>query len=130
MPEAFDRRLHPRTGVAGRHCVAANTEGAVKKVQFRSWPCWVERRTYGHTNRIALMLVDAEDGEPVAVATVHMPDLALAADEVVIKDYSENEGMLECLVAADVISPPLRDVESGYVTLHICRCLLPALEVK
>lgn len=102
----------------------------MKKVQFCSWPCWVERRTYGHSDRIALMLVDAEDGEPVAVATVHTPDLALAADEVVIKDYSENEGMLECLVAADVISRPLRDVESGYVTLHICRCLLPALEVK
>lgn len=96
------------------------------QVIFRGWRCRVERRNYGHTGRIALALYDARDGEPVAIATIHMPDLALALDEVVIKDYSENEGMLDTLTAADIVSQPLREVQSGYVTLYVCRCLLSA----
>jgi hypothetical protein len=95
-----------------------------RRVAFRGWACRIVRASYGNTGRIALPLYDVEDGSPVAVATLHMPELALAADEVVIKDYSENEGMLDTLVAAGIVSPPLREVSSGYVTLYVCRCLL------
>jgi len=84
----------------------------------------VERAHYGGTGRIALPLYALEDGSPVAVATLHMPALALAADEVIIKDYRENEGLLDTLVAAGLVSAPLRVVPSGYITLYICRCLL------
>ena len=94
------------------------------QVQFRGWTCRVERASYGHTDRIALTLSDVEDGEPVAVATINLPELALAADEVVIKDYSENEGMLATLVAAGVISAPLRAIPLQYVTVYVCRCLI------
>jgi hypothetical protein len=97
-----------------------------RRVTFRGWACRVERARYGGTNRIALPLYDLEDGSPVAVATLHMPELALAADEVAIKDYSENAGMLDTLVAAGLVSAPLREVQSGYVTLYVCRCLLEA----
>jgi hypothetical protein len=96
-----------------------------RQVVFRGWACRIERGTYGATQRIALQLTDRTNGEPVAVATVHMPDLSLAPDEVVIKDYSENEGMLDALVAAGVISPPLRTIPLQYVTLYVCRCLIP-----
>jgi hypothetical protein len=84
----------------------------------------VERASHGGTDRIALPLYAVEDGSPVAVATVNLPELVLAADEVLIKDYSENEGLLELLVTSGVVSPPLREVQSGYVTLHVCRCLI------
>lgn len=94
------------------------------QVQFRGWRCRVERASYGHTDRIALTLSDVEDGEPVAVATINLPELALAADEVVIKDYSENEGMLATLVTAGVISAPLRAIPLQYVTVYVCRCLI------
>jgi len=93
-------------------------------VEFRGWACRIERAFYGSTGRIALPLYDIADGSPVAVATLHMPELMLAADEVVIKDYSENEGLLDTLVAAGVVSTPLREVPSGFVTLYVCRCLL------
>jgi hypothetical protein len=94
------------------------------RVTFRGWACRIERASYGGTDRIALPLYDVADGEPVAVATVNMPELSLATDEVVIKDYSENEGMLATLVAAGVVSPPLREVQGRYVTLYVCRCLI------
>lgn len=93
-------------------------------MEFRGWACRVERASYGNTERIALPLSNVEDGLTVAVATVHTPESSLAADEVVIKDYSENEGMLGLLVAEGIVSPPLREVPSGYVTLYLCRCLL------
>jgi hypothetical protein len=99
-------------------------EMAPCRVTFRGWACRVERASYGGSERIALPLYAVADGEPVAIATVNLPELALAADEVVIKDYSENEGMLATLLAAGVVSPPLREVQSGYVTLFVCRCLL------
>jgi hypothetical protein len=104
-----------------------------RRVEFRGWACRVEQARYGGTDRIALQLTAVEDRSPVAgtegtarsaIATLHMPELFLAADEVVIKDYSENTGMLDLLVAAGVVSPPLRTVQSGFVTLFVCRCLL------
>jgi hypothetical protein len=97
---------------------------APRRVEFHGWACRVERASYGGTDRIALPLYAVEDGSPVAVATVNLPELALGADQVVIKDYSENEGMLELLVASGVVSPPLREVQSGYVTLYVCQCLI------
>jgi hypothetical protein len=99
---------------------------ATQQVAFRGWACRVVRASYGNTGRIALPLYDVHDGSPVAVATVHLPELTLTADEVVIKDYSENAGMLDTLVAAGIVTPPLREVQSGYVTLFVCRCLLAA----
>jgi hypothetical protein len=45
-----------------------------RQVVFRGWRCRIDRGTYGATQRIALQLTDCADGEPVAVATVHMPD--------------------------------------------------------
>ena len=53
-----------------------------------------------------------------------MPELSLAVDEMVIKEDRENEGLLSRLVAAGVVRPPLRDMQSGCVTRYVCRCLL------
>jgi len=39
---------------------------------------------------------------PVATATVNMPDIALEADEVLIKDYSENQGMAQAFEDAGI----------------------------
>jgi hypothetical protein len=97
---------------------------APHRVEFQGWACRVERASYGGTDRIALPLYAVEDGSPVVVATVNLRELALATDEVLIKDYSENAGMLALLVEAGVVGPPLRKVQSGYVTLYVCQCLI------
>jgi len=97
---------------------------ATGRVEFKGWQCQVERATYRKTDRIALFLSNVDSGEPVAVATVNMREIDLATDEVLIKDYTENEGMLALLVEAGVVSAPLREVQLRYVTLYICRCLI------
>ena len=63
---------------------------------------------------------DEENGwEPWATATVQIG--GLNENEVAIKNYSENEGILEALVDLGVIDPPHRRVASGFVMIDICR---------
>lgn len=63
--------------------------------------------------RKAIRIVDVEDGAAVMTATVNVPNEYLLPDEVVIKNYSENEGCLSFLVANGVVSPALRWVDHG-----------------
>jgi hypothetical protein len=94
----------------------------VKTIKFLGFNCRLERGEYNN-GRLALELVDIKSDEPVAVATVNMPMEALSKDEVVIKNYSENEGILDALIKAKVISQPIRIVQSGYVSSPICKLL-------
>jgi hypothetical protein len=58
-----------------------------------------------------------------------MPDVKLAPDEVIIKNYSENEGMYEAMLEAGYISPALRTVESGFIEVPVVKLLIqPTLE--
>ena len=88
----------------------------------------VFKSNYLDNDRVAIELM-LEDGEPWAVATVNMPEIPLAEDEVIIKTYSENEGVLECLLAANVVSKPLRYVPAGYTQVPIVK-LHPETEWK
>lgn len=94
----------------------------MKKVKFKNWSCNIERAYYGN-GRTALELVD-EDGDPITVATVNIPEVPQSRDEVFIKDWSENEGMVEALVAAEVISEPIGEVPTGFVTAKVCKLLI------
>jgi hypothetical protein len=88
-------------------------------VDFRGYKCVVVLRRYSN-GRHALRLRDANTGELVATASVNIPDTPMAANEVAIKDWSENEGMLDALVRAGIVSLPVRTVPTGYVSAHVC----------
>jgi hypothetical protein len=47
-------------------------------------------------------------------ATVNVPGVALGPKEAVIKNYSENQGILPELIKAGVTSQPKRIVAVGY----------------
>lgn len=73
-----------------------------------------------YTNdRIAIQLDDAEDGMPYTTATVNMPNVLLEDNEVLIKDYSENEGMLEFLIKNNIVTPTMQGVHAGHVWLPV-----------
>jgi len=55
------------------------------------------------------------------MATVNIPAVVLEKDEVIIKNYSENEGVLEFLIENGIVSQPLRWVASGWVTCPIVK---------
>lgn len=67
-----------------------------------------------------------EGWELWTTATVNIN--GLHGDEVAIKNYSENEGLLDVLLSLGVIEPPHRRVASGFVTIDICNMVRPKLE--
>ena len=69
--------------------------------------------------RKAIRILDAEDGIPVMTATVNLPDETIGADEVIIKNYSENEGCLPFLITNGVVSPVERWVGHGMAVVKL-----------
>ena len=61
------------------------------------------------------------DEGPMFTATVKVPDHTPEPRHVMIKDWSENEGVLAALVKAGVIEPPTREIPINFVTAHECR---------
>lgn len=74
--------------------------------------------------RTAICLTDAVTGEPVMTATVNLPDEPLVEGEVIIKDWSENEGIMTSLMNAGVISDPIGTTYTGYVEASIHELLV------
>ena len=94
-----------------------------KIVKFRQWDCYIVIGYYAN-GRIAIRLLDAQDNEPVAVISVNLPDKAMNDNEVFIKNYSENEGILECMIHYGIVSEPIRFVQSGFVIIPLCMFLV------
>jgi len=79
-----------------------------KQVKFSNYLCNVVFAEY-QNGGTAIRLIDAVDGMPVATASVWIGGPSrLDADEIAIKDYSENEGMLQALIDGGIINPPHR----------------------
>lgn len=96
------------------------------KVKFKDWLCRVEFNTYSN-NRLAILLIDADNGEDIATATVNMPEHDLSPNEVIIKDYSENDGMLTALVEIGLVKPTGMQIQTGFVYCPICKINLDML---
>lgn len=92
----------------------------MKEVNFKGWQCEVLLKEYYNKNK-AIVLIDKYDKQLIATATVNIPEIQLEPDEVIIKDYSENEGMLKVLVDAGIVQPTGKKVTSGYVEMEICK---------
>jgi hypothetical protein len=77
----------------------------------------------GHyaSGRKAIKLIDVEDGLPYAVATADVSDLVIKNyDEVLVKNYSENQGMFDFLTSNNIVTFTGKTVVSGFVELYIC----------
>lgn len=87
----------------------------------RTYNVRIEKSHYNN-GMASLRLVEdggEEDGFPFATCTVALPG-ELENGEVAIKNYSENEGMLQFLIKNEVINYPHRHVQSGYVNIPVC----------
>ena len=99
----------------------------VKRVLFKSpyqtYDCQLVFDKYRNGQTAIELRDDSYPFEgPVAVATVSL-DESWNKDEVFIKNYSENEGMLNSLINAGIISNPVRYISSGYVMIPVCKLL-------
>jgi hypothetical protein len=59
----------------------------------------------------------------VVTASVNVAQ-TLPAGHVAVKNYSENRGVLEALVAAGVVTDTGRRIPVGYAHAHLCRLLI------
>lgn len=90
---------------------------------FHKWTPAVHTYSNG---RKAVEYTTEEDGYPesACIATINLPDEDIEADEVIIKDYSENEGIYEMMLKAGHIGPEIRTVYSGFISAPVCKLLL------
>lgn len=99
----------------------------IEKISFKSWKCFLNLGYYGAGGRLAIKLLSDEEnadkgvyyGEPIAVATVNIPEIELNENEIIIKNHSENEGMLETLKQFGLITDTKRQISTGFVTVHV-----------
>lgn len=94
----------------------------INKIKFLGYSCTVQFGEYPN-GRTAIELVVKKTGEPMTVASVNLPFHHLESDEIAIKNYSENEGVLEALVAAKIISEPVRFISTGFIQAPICKLI-------
>ena len=95
----------------------------LKTIKFDDQELEIEFLKY-HNDQIAIQLYD--NGEPYLTATVPInvpgtPNYNLDDRDVVIKNYSENEGILEALIANNIIEEPHAKLPCNFVTLYVAK---------
>ena len=66
-----------------------------------------------------LRAIDPEDGSPYGTLTVNIPETNINSNHVWIKDWSENEGVLNALVKSGLIKPLDITQPCGCATAHL-----------
>lgn len=97
----------------------------MKAYTFNQYKVTIEKGEYPN-GRLALLLVEANTGEELYFCTVNIPEVYLLPDEIIIKNWAENDGMLDFLVQNGIISKSKRSfpVGAGFVNAIIVDLLI------
>lgn len=68
-------------------------------------------------------------GEPLATLTASIPDEIPGEGCVFLKDWSENEGIAECLVNSGIVELTGREVKCNYVTAKEAKLLFSVEDI-
>ena len=82
---------------------------------------------YLRNNRICLRLLAVRDGveaEPVAACSVNLPAVEIMENEIAVKTWYENVGMLGWLMDQGIVSEPLRYAYFAGVFIPICSLMI------
>jgi UDP-N-acetylglucosamine enolpyruvyl transferase len=90
-------------------------------INYKGRECELRIGKY-HNGNTSIELVNVVTDEVVVVATLNL-DEVLPEGQIYIKNYSENEGVLDVLQQHNVIGESIRVVSSGYVEIPICPLL-------
>lgn len=102
------------------------SNGNQTEVTFDGFKCVLEFSKYRSNDRTSITLIEKSTGEPVATATVNLPEVNVPDGHVIIKNYAENvpekgDDMLTVLGKAGVISKPVKMV--GDINAPMCKLL-------
>ena len=87
-------------------------------IYFRDHFCIVRFALYRQNSQPAILLVDQKTGKAIATATVCLPEIDLAPGRTLIKDYSENEGILDLLTEAGIVRETGNIFETGFAHVY------------
>lgn len=73
----------------------------------------IEKGQYSN-GQASLQLIDAKNGDLVLTATVCEPNITFTENETLIKDYSENEGVLDFLIENNLVELMDESIKIGY----------------
>lgn len=95
-------------------------------IKFAGYNCRLRFDRYQKGNAIAIRL-ESDDYMPIATATVNIPEFPLQEGQCLIKDYAENEGILQALVEAGVVQP-VGTVPAEHARATLCKLLVPVAD--
>lgn len=75
-------------------------------------------------NKAPAVLFRDQYNSPLCIASVNIPEYPLLPGEVYIKDYSENEGMLEALIVLGIIKLTQKFAPCGNATAAVGKLLV------
>jgi len=99
------------------------------EVKFKQWHCQTEWHRYRNGYIALTLIASGPDAEmmpdvPIATATLNIEAIPLGQDEILVKDYAENEGMVDALITAGIVEPTTTPVEVGAFFSKAARCRL------
>lgn len=73
-----------------------------------------------HLNKGRLEALDKEGFPYMVISLKHE---SIGDGEFLIKDYSENEGILDALISNKIVAKPHRYIKQGFVNAPVCKLL-------
>lgn len=96
-------------------------------INYRGIKCTVKFAQYINGNT-AMFLEDADTSEPIITVSVN-PDIELDESTMAIKNYSENEGVVEELLLENVIvGESIISIPSGFIEIPVYKLSDKTLE--
>jgi len=81
----------------------------------------VQYSRYINNQRIAILLInDILIHDSGLIATINIAHIPLSYNEVAIKNWGENEGILDALINESIVTKPHKQISMNYVTINIC----------
>ena len=90
----------------------------MRKMSYKQYKAVVVRSKYMNNDNLALMLIDEKDGSPITTITVNTED-KLPEGFGYVKNYSENEGIMEVLQEEGLIKEVFGYKQMGWVTVPL-----------
>ena len=97
------------------------------KTKYNYCEATLQFSQYWHNKQTAIRVL-ALDGEPLLIATVCV-DADIPSGHVAIKNWSENEGVMESLQKSEVIGVAVGSIPCGYVDATVHKLLVEDVEV-
>ena len=106
----------------------------MNEIEFLNIDCEIVMQKYPANGQLAIGLIarDTEHntvernmhpGEPVTEATSCLVNASFEEDETAIKNYSENQGVLDVLLDAGIVELTGKTIENGYASFPVVRVL-------